>query len=68
MLERGSGRIINISSVTGETGNIGQANYTVEPGLGLTKTPREVAFALRRPGSSTPGWGSRSTPPPPGPD
>ena len=28
MLERGSGRIINISSVTGEIGNIGQANYT----------------------------------------
>ena len=28
MIERGSGRIINISSVTGEIGNIGQANYT----------------------------------------
>lgn len=27
MLERGSGRIINISSVIGEAGNIGQANY-----------------------------------------
>ena len=27
MIERGSGRIINISSVIGETGNIGQANY-----------------------------------------
>jgi acetoacetyl-CoA reductase len=27
MLERGSGRIINISSVIGQTGNIGQANY-----------------------------------------
>src|ERR1700704_5994688 len=27
MLERGSGRIVNISSVVGETGNIGQANY-----------------------------------------
>ncbi|MDQ2680910.1 MAG: SDR family NAD(P)-dependent oxidoreductase, partial [Candidatus Eremiobacteraeota bacterium] len=27
MIERGSGRIVNISSVIGETGNIGQANY-----------------------------------------
>jgi len=27
MLERVSGRIINISSIIGETGNIGQANY-----------------------------------------
>ena len=47
MLERGSGRIINISSVTGETGNIGQANYTAsKAGLfGLTKTlAREAAL------------------------
>jgi 3-oxoacyl-(acyl-carrier-protein) reductase len=27
MIDRGSGRIVNISSVVGETGNIGQANY-----------------------------------------
>jgi len=27
MVERGSGRIVNVSSVVGETGNIGQANY-----------------------------------------
>jgi acetoacetyl-CoA reductase len=27
MLERGSGRIVNVSSVIGQTGNIGQANY-----------------------------------------
>jgi NAD(P)-dependent dehydrogenase (short-subunit alcohol dehydrogenase family) len=27
MIERGSGRIINISSIIGEIGNIGQANY-----------------------------------------
>jgi NAD(P)-dependent dehydrogenase (short-subunit alcohol dehydrogenase family) len=27
MVERGSGRIVNISSVVGERGNIGQANY-----------------------------------------
>ena len=53
MLERGSGRIINISSVTGETGNIGQANYAAsKSGLfGLTKTlAREAAFALRAAG------------------
>jgi acetoacetyl-CoA reductase len=40
MLERGSGRIINISSIIGEKGNIGQANYAAaKSGLfGLTKT------------------------------
>jgi 3-oxoacyl-[acyl-carrier protein] reductase len=40
MIERGSGRIINISSIIGETGNIGQANYAAsKSGLfGLTKT------------------------------
>src|SRR5580698_11086764 len=40
MIERGSGRIVNISSVIGETGNIGQANYAAsKAGLfGLTKT------------------------------
>jgi acetoacetyl-CoA reductase/3-oxoacyl-[acyl-carrier protein] reductase len=50
MIGRGSGRIINISSVTGEMGNIGQANYAAsKSGLfGLTKTlAREAAFALR---------------------
>ena len=51
MLERGSGRIINISSIIGQTGNIGQANYAAsKSGLfGLTKTlAREAAFALAR--------------------
>jgi acetoacetyl-CoA reductase len=40
MLERGSGRIVNISSVVGETGNIGQANYAAsKSGLfGFTKS------------------------------
>jgi NAD(P)-dependent dehydrogenase (short-subunit alcohol dehydrogenase family) len=40
MIERGSGRIVNISSIIGETGNIGQANYAAsKSGLfGLTKT------------------------------
>ncbi|RDI61319.1 SDR family NAD(P)-dependent oxidoreductase [Nocardia pseudobrasiliensis] len=27
MLDRGTGRIVNVSSLVGETGNIGQANY-----------------------------------------
>jgi acetoacetyl-CoA reductase len=40
MIERGSGRIINISSVIGETGNVGQANYAAsKAGLfGFTKS------------------------------
>jgi acetoacetyl-CoA reductase len=40
MIERGSGRIINISSVIGSTGNIGQANYAAsKAGLfGFTKS------------------------------
>jgi NAD(P)-dependent dehydrogenase (short-subunit alcohol dehydrogenase family) len=46
MIERGSGRIVNISSVIGETGNIGQANYAAsKAGLfGFTKSlARELA-------------------------
>jgi NAD(P)-dependent dehydrogenase (short-subunit alcohol dehydrogenase family) len=53
MLERGSGRIVNISSVIGEIGNIGQVNYaSSKSGLfGLTKSlAREAAFALKRAG------------------
>jgi NAD(P)-dependent dehydrogenase (short-subunit alcohol dehydrogenase family) len=53
MAERGSGRIINVSSVIGEMGNIGQANYAAsKSGLfGLTKTfAREAAFLLERSG------------------
>jgi NAD(P)-dependent dehydrogenase (short-subunit alcohol dehydrogenase family) len=40
MIERGSGRIVNISSLTGSTGNVGQANYAAsKAGLfGLTKS------------------------------
>jgi NAD(P)-dependent dehydrogenase (short-subunit alcohol dehydrogenase family) len=54
MVERGSGRIINVSSIIGEMGNIGQANYAAsKSGLfGLTKTfAREAAFLLERSGS-----------------
>jgi 3-oxoacyl-[acyl-carrier protein] reductase len=53
MLERGTGRIINISSIIGATGNIGQANYAAsKSGLfGLTKTlAREACFQLARAG------------------
>jgi acetoacetyl-CoA reductase len=53
MLERGSGRIINVSSVIGETGNIGQVNYAAsKSGLfGLTKSlAREAVFQLQRAG------------------
>ena len=53
MLERGTGRIINVSSVIGETGNVGQANYAAsKSGLfGLTKTlAREALFQLARSG------------------
>src|SRR6201997_451233 len=55
MGERGSGRIINVSSVFGETGNIGQANYSAsKSGLfGLTKTlAKEAAFQLARAGKN----------------
>jgi acetoacetyl-CoA reductase len=40
MVERKSGRIVNISSIIGQTGNVGQANYaTAKSGLfGLTKS------------------------------
>ena len=53
MLERGSGRIVNISSIIGEIGNVGQVNYAAsKSGLfGLTKSlAREAASALTRAG------------------
>jgi acetoacetyl-CoA reductase len=59
MLDRGSGRIINISSVIGEKGNIGQANYAAaKSGLfGLTSS---LALETARKGitvnSVTPGF------------
>jgi NAD(P)-dependent dehydrogenase (short-subunit alcohol dehydrogenase family) len=51
MIERGTGRIINVSSVIGETGSIGQVNYAAsKSGLfGLTKSlAREAIFQLVR--------------------
>jgi acetoacetyl-CoA reductase/3-oxoacyl-[acyl-carrier protein] reductase len=51
MIDRGSGRIVNISSIIGQMGNIGQANYAAsKSGLfGLTRTlAREAAHALAK--------------------
>ena len=51
MVGRGTGRIISVSSIIGETGNIGQVNYAAsKSGLfGLTKSlAREVVFELAR--------------------
>jgi NAD(P)-dependent dehydrogenase (short-subunit alcohol dehydrogenase family) len=56
MIERGSGRIINISSLIGEIGGIGQANYAASKSglIGLTKTlAREACFQLARAGKLT---------------
>jgi acetoacetyl-CoA reductase/3-oxoacyl-[acyl-carrier protein] reductase len=60
MIDRGSGRILFISSVTGEIGNIGQANYAASKSgeFGLTKTlAREAALALRMSGKLETGIG-----------
>jgi 3-oxoacyl-(acyl-carrier-protein) reductase len=46
MIEQGWGRIINVSSVVGQTGNFGQANYAASKGalVAFTKTlARELA-------------------------
>ena len=46
MLKQRSGRIINMSSVSGQMGNAGQANYSASKAglIGLTKAlAREVA-------------------------
>jgi 3-oxoacyl-(acyl-carrier-protein) reductase len=49
MIERGSGRIVNVSSIIGQIGNVGQANYAASKSgmFGLTTTlAREAAQAL----------------------
>ena len=53
MVDRGTGRIINISSIIGQTGNIGQTNYAAsKSGLfGLTMSlARESSHALKKAG------------------
>jgi NADP-dependent 3-hydroxy acid dehydrogenase YdfG len=47
MLEQGSGRIINISSIIGQTGNIGQVNYAASKS-GLFGLTMSLAQALTR--------------------
>ena len=57
MVERGTGRIVNISSIIGQTGNIGQSNYAAsKSGLfGLTMTmAREAAQELKKREQLTP--------------
>jgi NAD(P)-dependent dehydrogenase (short-subunit alcohol dehydrogenase family) len=57
MFERGTGRIVNISSIVGQIGNIGQSNYAASKSgmFGLTKTlAREAAFTLQKSGKLDP--------------
>ena len=60
MADRGAGRIVNISSVIGQRGNIGQANYAAAKSgmFGLTMTlAREAAHALKKAGKLEGGPG-----------
>jgi 3-oxoacyl-(acyl-carrier-protein) reductase len=53
MVEQGSGRIVNVSSIIGQTGNVGQSNYAASKAglVGLTMSlAREAAFALKKAG------------------
>ncbi|MGB9222420.1 3-oxoacyl-ACP reductase family protein [Mycobacterium sp.] len=56
MVARGSGRIVNVASLVGETGNMGQANYAASKFglLGLTKTlAQQAAYQLAKAGNNT---------------
>jgi NADP-dependent 3-hydroxy acid dehydrogenase YdfG len=69
MVDRGSGRIVNISSVIGEIGNIGQANYAASKS-GCSASPRRSrarrATSSPRPANSPKTRsGSPLTPSPP---
>jgi NAD(P)-dependent dehydrogenase (short-subunit alcohol dehydrogenase family) len=59
MLDRGSGRIINISSIIGEAGNVGQANYSASKS-GLFGLTMSLALETARKGitvnSVAPGY------------
>jgi 3-oxoacyl-[acyl-carrier protein] reductase len=60
MVEQGFGRIVNVSSIIGQTGNIGQANYAASKAglVGLTMSlAREAAFALKKAGKLNGGPG-----------
>jgi 3-oxoacyl-[acyl-carrier protein] reductase len=59
MLKRGGGRIINITSIVGETGNAGQANYAASKAglIGFTKAlALEVASRQITVNAVAPGW------------
>jgi acetoacetyl-CoA reductase len=49
-LDRGFGRIINISSVVGETGAFGQANYAASKS-GLSGLTKSLALETARKGT-----------------
>jgi NAD(P)-dependent dehydrogenase (short-subunit alcohol dehydrogenase family) len=49
MIARGFGRIVNISSIIGETGNIGQANYAASK-AGLSGLTKSLALETARKG------------------